>query len=132
MLKQFMNKMNDKKRAAMKQQFLSMFREIAEAYDPANLPDDEAWKNDLEAIADGMFEPKPKSFDDMNEVQRYMMLSQLNAEGAAEEQMEKQGSVDVIVPETLMDVLAQGSGIVDVLGSADPSKINLHTKKEVN
>ena len=132
MLKQFMNKMNDKKRAAMKQQFLSMFREIAEAYDPANLPDDEARKNDLEAIADGMFAPKPKSFDDMNEVQRYMMLSQLNAEGAAEEQMEKQGSVDVIVPETLMDVLAQGSGIVDVLGSADPSKINLHTKKEVN
>ena len=61
-----------------------------------------------------------------------MMLSQLNAEGAAEEQMEKQGSVDVIVPETLMDVLAQGSGIVDVLGSADPSKINLHTKKEIN
>tara|TARA_E500000331_G_scaffold304507_1_gene307656 strand:- start:88 stop:327 length:240 start_codon:yes stop_codon:yes gene_type:complete len=79
-----------------------------------------------------MFAPKPKSFDDMNEVQRYMMLSQLNAEGAAEEQMEKQGSIDMIVPETLMDAINQGAGIVDVLGSADTSKINLHTKKEIN
>ena len=124
--------MNDKQRADMKQQFLSMFREIAEAYDPANLPDDEAWKNDLEAIANGLFAPTPKSFTDINEVQRYMMLSQLNAEGAAEEQMEKQGSIDMIVPETLMDAINQGAGIVDVLGSADTSKINLHTKKEIN
>ncbi len=61
-----------------------------------------------------------------------MMLSQLNAEGAAEEQMEKQGSIDMIVPETLMDAINQGAGIVDVLGSADTSKINLHTKKEIN
>ena len=124
--------MNDKQRADMKQQFLSMFREIAEAYDPANLPDDEAWKNDLEAIANGLFAPTPKSFTDINEVQRYMMLSQLNAEGAAEEQMEKQGSIDMIVPETLMDAINQGAGIVDVLGSVDTSKINLHTKKEIN
>ena len=61
-----------------------MFREVAEAYDPADLPDDETWKNDLDAIADGMFENPPKSAADMSEAQRRITLNELNADMAGE------------------------------------------------
>jgi hypothetical protein len=125
--------MKDSKRNAMRQEFLSKFEKIAESYDPTSLPDDEAWKNDLDAIAEGLFAPPPSSATKMNKVQRYMMLSHLGTALDVEKQIVKQDTADVFEPETLIDFLTQVTGIVDAIeGGADPSKINPHSKKEIN
>lgn len=124
--------MNDAQRTAAKKAMLSMWRNIAERFNPDDLPADEAWKNDLNAIADGIFDNPPKSVGDLTEVQRYMMLHQIEAEMAAEKQIEKEGAVDLVMPETLIDLMAQGAGLMDPARKSDRSKINLIPKKDVN
>ena len=116
----------------MKKKFIKMYSEVAENFDPADLPPEEAWKNDLHAIADGMYDTMPKDVTEINEVLGYMMLAGFDAELSAEVMTKEQGTVDMVVPETLADLISQTNGVVTGMGGFNPSKINMMSKKEVN
>ena len=125
--------MDKKLKQIMKKQFIEMYSELAGQFDSDKLPEEDKWKNDINVIADGMFDGKPA--DDgfpANDVMRYMILGSIKAEESAEDMLSKQDKVDFVMPETLMDLLAQAGGILDVMGDFDPSKLNLLLKKEVN
>ena len=125
--------MDKKLKQIMKKQFIEMYTELAEQFDSDKLPEEDKWKNDINVIADGMFDGKPA--DDgfpANDVMRYMILESIKSEESAEDMLSKQDKVDFVMPETLMDLLAQAGGILDVMGDFDPSKLNLLLKKEVN
>ncbi len=125
MLRKLLNK-------KMKKRFIKMYSEVAENFDPADLPPEEAWKNDLHAIADGMYDTQPKDVTEINEVLGYMMLAGFDAELSAEVMTKEQGTVDMVVPETLADLISQTNGVVTGMGGFNPSKINMMSKKEVN
>lgn len=125
MLQKFLRKM-------MKKKFIKMYSEVAENFDPADLPPEEAWKNDLHAIADGMYDTRPKDVTEINDVMQYMMVTGLDAEMSAEVMKKEQGTVDMVLPETLADFISQTSGVVMGMGGFNPSKINIMSKKEVN
>ena len=116
----------------MKKKFIKMYSEVAENFDPADLPPEEAWKNDLHAIADGMYDTRPKDVTEINDVMQYMMVTGLDAEMSAEVMKKEQGTVDMVLPETLADFISQTSGVVMGMGGFNPSKINIMSKKEVN
>ena len=125
--------MDDKQMEAMKKKFIASMSEVADKFNPADLPPDEAWKNDLNAIADGLFSgKKPKGLEDINPVMRYMMVKSMEAEMASENMLEKEGTVDMVFPETLMDLITQSAGLTDAVGGFDPSKLNFVPKKDVN
>lgn len=122
-----------KTKQRMKQQFIESYRDVAAAFNSDDLPEEEKWKNDINVIADGMFDETPKSATDINKVMRYVMLSELNAETSAREMLDKQGNIDLAMPKTFIDLITSAGGMFDAMDdNLDPTRINLVHKKDVN
>ena len=79
-----------------------------------------------------MFDTMPKDVTEINDVMQYMMVTGLDAEISATVMKKEQGTVDMVLPETLADLISQTSGVGVGMGGFDLTKINMMSKKEVN
>ena len=117
---------------------LKLWADAAKDFDPADLPADEAWKNDLNAIVDGMVA------DGDNEIKRGMLVSAMGmaASGLEQNAVDPDGTIDVVKPETLYDLMLFTMGIGEMMeaamdtGAFDPmslvDRLKLRGKNDVN
>ena len=109
-----MKKKTEETRARM----FACWSELAERFDPADLPADEAWKNDLNAIIDGMSE------DGLNDIKRGMILGPMKIadSGLPQNAADPAGDIDFVVPTTLYDTMCAAAGFAELVEAAQNTK----------
>ena len=117
---------------------LALWADAAKDFDPADLPADEAWKNDLNAIVDGMVA------DGDNEIKRGVLLNTMRmaASGLVQNEADRDGTIDVVKPTTLYDLMLFTMGMGELMrdamdtGAFDPvelvDRLKLRDKNDVN